>query len=342
MAAPYTGTTDLANLVTAAYDRLIRLQLRSIPMFRTFADTKPVQQTHPGSSVIFQIHQDLAPVTAVLDETVDPAGVSLANTTPVTVTLNEYGNYTVVTKKLEAFNLDSSLDANLANILAFNQADSVDRVVRGALEASTNMIRVIGGVLTPGSGVLTGITATDSFSSKVARLAVAKLRGASVVPWTGEQYAGVVHPDVAHDLRVEASPNAWRSPHEYVDPGALYAGEVGSWEGIRFVENPRCLIGMDAGATGTNVYSSYIMGREALAEAVSEEFHTVLNGRVVDPLDRKTAMGWYGIAGWNLFRPQSMFLVKTASTIGANTAGALEFGDSAKSSKRSSSKESSE
>jgi hypothetical protein len=98
---------------------------------------------------------------------------------------------------------------------------------------------------------------------------------------------------------------------------------VGSWEGVRFVENPRTLIGMDSGTTGTNVYDSYILGREALAEAVSEEFHTVVNGAIVDPLDRKTSLGWYGIAGWNLFRPQSMFLVRTSSTIGNNSVGSL-------------------
>ncbi|HEX6827466.1 MAG TPA: N4-gp56 family major capsid protein [Burkholderiales bacterium] len=327
MAVPYTGTTALSNLVTAAYDRLIRLQLRSIPTFRQFADTRAEQQTHPGNSVVFQIHQDLAPATTALNEETDPAGVSLANTTQVTVTLLEYGNYTVVTKRLEHFALDSSLDGNIANILAYNQADSVDRLIRVVLDGSTNVIRIIAGVLTPSDGVVTGVTATDAFSGKAARYAVAKMRGNNVIPWNGELYAGVLHPDVAHDLRVEAGPNAWRAPHEYVDPGNLYAGEVGSWEGIRFVENPRTAIGVDGGATGTNIYYSYIFGREALAEVVAEEFHTVLGGRVVDPLDRKTALGWYGIAGWNLFRPQALTVVKSASTIGNNTAGSLSAGD---------------
>ena len=327
MAVPYTDTTALANLVTAAYDRMIRLQLRSIPMFRQFADTRAEDQTHPGNSVLFQIHKDLAPVTTPLDEVTDPAGVSLANTDTITVTLLEYGNYTVVTKRLEHFALDNALDSRIANILAYNQADSVDRLVRVILDGSTNVLRIIGGVLTPGGGPVTGVTATDVFSSKAVRFAVAKMRGNNIVPWNGDLYATVVHPDVSHDLRSEAGPNGWRSPHEYVDTTNLYAGEIGSWEGARFVENPRTAIAADGGATNTDVYYSYMFGREALAEVVAEEFHTVLNGRVVDPLDRKTALGWYGIAGWNLFRPKSLTVIKSSSSIGNNAAGVVLAAD---------------
>jgi hypothetical protein len=36
---------------------------------------------------------------------------------------------------------------------------------------------------------------------------------------------------------------------------------------------------------------------------------------IADPLNRKTSMGWYGIAGWSLFRTKSLTVVKTASSI---------------------------
>jgi len=41
----------------------------------------------------------------------------------------------------------------------------------------------------------------------------------------------------------------------------------------------------------------------------------VLDGAITDPLNRKTAMGWYGIAGWSLYRPTCLTVVKTASSI---------------------------
>ena len=48
-----------------------------------------------------------------------------------------------------------------------------------------------------------------------------------------------------------------------------------------------------------NVYNTYVVGKDALAEAVAEEFHVVMDGTVVDALSRYTPIGWYGIAGWS-------------------------------------------
>ena len=55
-------------------------------------------------------------------------------------------------------------------------------------------------------------------------------------------------------------------------------------------------------------------GQEALAEAVAEEPHTVI-GPVVDKLKRFQPLGWYGVLGWSLFRPQALFDIRTASSV---------------------------
>lgn len=307
MAAPYTDTTALANLVQTAYDRQVRLALRSTPMFRAVADTKPVQQTQPGSSVVFNIHQDLAAATTPLNEVTDPTGVSANNTTPVTVTLNEYGNFTVATKALKEFALDSNLDSNLANVIAFNLADSVDKIVEGVLATGTNKIKEIDNAGTPELVVGAG-TADSPIKARDIRKAVAELRAASVPTVDGSNYVAFIHPYVAHDLRVETDASAWRTPQNYVNPEGIIAGEIGTFEGVRFIETPRC-------SEAAGVFNTYILGREALAEAVAEEFHVVADGVVVDPLKRKMAIGWYGIAGWSLFRPESLWVVQTSTNV---------------------------
>ncbi len=48
-----TTTSSISNLVQAAYDQYVRMALRSIPVMRSLADVKPVQQAMPGSSVVF-------------------------------------------------------------------------------------------------------------------------------------------------------------------------------------------------------------------------------------------------------------------------------------------------
>ena len=101
-----TSTNSLGtSLVQTAYDRYVEFALRAIPLIRDVADKRPAQQAMPGSSVVFQRYQDLSKATSPLSETTDPDAVALGNTTSVSVTLNEYGNASIATRKLELFSL---------------------------------------------------------------------------------------------------------------------------------------------------------------------------------------------------------------------------------------------
>ena len=128
MANAYTDSTSGSlgtSLVQTAYDRYVEFALRAVPMVRDVADKKPVQQAMPGSSVVFQFYTDLSAATTPLSESVDPDAVALGNTTTASVTLQEYGNASLATRKLELFSL-SDVDPAIADIIAFNMADSLD------------------------------------------------------------------------------------------------------------------------------------------------------------------------------------------------------------------------
>ncbi len=308
------GTVVGANLVTQAYDRLVEFALRSVPSFRAVADKKVGNQTHAGSSVLFQLYNDLAVATSALTETVDPDAVAIPATTTVAVTLNEYGNSIISTRKLDLFSL-ADVEPALANIVAYNMNDSLDTIVRGVLATSTQVIREIAGAIS--TAAITGVSATDTIKAKDIRYTVAKMRAANVVPRRGSLFASYIHPEVSHDLRAETGAGAWRQPHEYVDPSGIYAGEIGTFEGVAFIESPRLpnsQAGAGSGTTQTRVYDTFIMGQQALAEAVAEEPHTVI-GPVTDKLMRLRPIGWYGVLGWNLYRPEAMWRVQTASSV---------------------------
>ena len=117
MSDAYTSSTQVAGLVKAAYDRYVEFALRSQPLFRNLADKRPVQQAMPGSSVVFSLYQDLAAATGTLTETVDPDAVAISDVNTVTVTLNEYGNTVLNTRKLGEFAF-SDVDPAIANIVA--------------------------------------------------------------------------------------------------------------------------------------------------------------------------------------------------------------------------------
>jgi len=302
--------SNAAGLVQKAYDRLVEFELRATPLIRSVADKKPARQAMPGSSVALQIYNDLAVAKTALSEDVDPAAVALATPDIVTVTLNEYGNATVVTRKLQLMSL-ADVDPAVANILAFNMADSIDELAQDALLAGTNVLYATGGTTT--ATTTSGITSDDTITAADIRKAVAKLRTNKASGRKGSMYWCGIHPEVSHDLRSQAGSANWRLPHEYSAAENIWAGEIGNFEGAYFIESPRLKKGND-GASSIPVYRTFLAGQQALAEAVAEEPHVVI-GPVVDKLMRQRPIGWYGVLGHAVYRQEALYRIESSSSI---------------------------
>jgi N4-gp56 family major capsid protein len=315
-----------SNLVTMAYDKLVEINLRAIPQFRAAADKKVGNPTHDGSSIRFQIFNDIADTTiagATLSETTDPDAVALPATSTVDVSQVELGRVVIPTRKLSLMSL-TDVDPWVANAVSFNMAKTLDNGVAAVLDGGSNVIRLSGGTKAlsysyEGVGTAaakTAIQAADTMSGNAVRNAVTKLRAANVHPKYGAQYISYIHPEVAADLRTETGSNTWRTPHDYQDLTALQAGETGSWEGVRFIETPNMTntqSGSGTGGTQTRVYNTYIMGAQALAEAVWKE-PGIEFGNVVDKLNRFRPVGWHGILNWSIFRTPALVRIETAAS----------------------------
>jgi N4-gp56 family major capsid protein len=257
------GTVGGAGLVQKAYDRLIEFALRAQPLIRNVADKTPARQSIPGSSVVLQRYVDLTQATTSLTEQVDPDAVALATPTYTTITLAEYGNAVLVTRALELFSL-ADVDPAVANIIAFNLADSIDTVAQSTLATGANVLRA--GARTSA----TTITSSDTFTSALARKAVAKLRTNKAIPRKGSLYWAGIHPEVAHDLRAETGVGSWRQPHEYQANAEIWAGEIGTYEGAFYVESPRLFFdkkGADQTTSSTTTTAAAASGATTLALA---------------------------------------------------------------------------
>jgi len=230
----FGGTVGGAGLVQKAYDRLLEFALRSEPLIRSVADKRPAKQAIPGSTVVLQKYVDLDVKTSTLTETVDPDAVALSTPTSVTVTLNEYGNAVLVTRALELFSL-ADVDPAIANIIAYNLADSIDSVAMTTLRSGSNVI--YGGARTS----VATLTATDTLDSADIRKAVAKLRSNKAKGRRGNAYWVGIHPEVSHDLRAETGDLGWRYPQSQSasESSKIWAGEIGEYEGAFFVESSR-------------------------------------------------------------------------------------------------------
>lgn len=305
-----------SNLVTMAYDKLVEVNLRATPQFRAIADKKVGSPTHDGSSIRFQIYNDIADTTiagATLNEIVDPDAVALPATTYLDVAQQELGRVVIPTRKLSLMSL-SDVDPWIANAVGFNMAMTLDNGVAAVLDAGTNVIRESAGALST-SAAKTTITATDTMKGRDIRYAVNKLRSAYVQP-RGGTFVSYIHPEVSSDLRTETGNNIWRTPNEYQNINALYAGEVGLWEGVRFIETATMTnsqSGSGTGGTQTRVYNTYVLGAQALAEAVWKE-PKIEFGNITDKLNRYRPVGWHGILNWSVYRQAALWRIETAAS----------------------------
>jgi N4-gp56 family major capsid protein len=244
----------------------------------------------------------------------------------VTVTLNEYGNATVTTAKLRASSF-LPVDPVAANAVGYNAGLSIDTIARNALQAGTNVIYATGGTDTASARI--DMDTDDTLTAKDIRRAVAQLRGANV-PTIGGNYVGFIHPDVSYDLRGITDASGWRDSYKYTNAMPLYNGEIGMFEGVRFMESPRAPIFANAyngsGAAGTgDSYGTLIMGQQALAKAVSMggEYGsqpTIVYGTIQDLLQRFRPVGWKHFVGYAVFRQEALRRIESASSIGTNNA----------------------
>jgi len=304
-----TGTSAISNLVQTAYDQYVRMALRSIPVMRALADVKPVQQAMPGSSVVFSIYSDLAQATTTLTESSDVSSIALGNPNQITVTLNEYGSAVTTTKKLNLTSFND-VDSALADIIAYNAADSIDAVVASVLTSGTNII--YGGNTATSYNTITS-AATISVSD--IRQAVTELRTNKALPRIGELYAAYLHPRQTADLRAETGTGGFQELSKYTDRTPFVAGAVGVIEGAFVVETPRVPYAANTQSPAVNVYKAVVAGREALAEAQGQDISTVV-GPQIDALRRYHTIGWYYFGGFNLLRTAALYQIATSASNG--------------------------
>jgi N4-gp56 family major capsid protein len=283
------------------------MALRSIPVMRALADVKPVQQAMPGSSVVFSIYSDLQTQTGTLTETSDVSSIALGNPSQVTVTLNEYGSAVTTTKKLNLTSFND-VDAALADIIAYNAADSIDTVVASVLTGGSNAL--YGGTATGTNDV----TSSGTMTTALIRKAVVQLRTNKAVPRIGELYAAYLHPRQSADLRAESGTGGFQELSKYVDRTPFVAGAVGVLEGAFIVETPRVPSAANTQSPAVTVYKAVVAGREALAEALAQDTSVVI-GPEIDALRRFRTIGWYLFGGWNRLREAALYRIETATTI---------------------------
>ena len=328
-----SGSTagSMTDIVQTAYNEYIRLQFKPQPIFDALAQAQRVnvgRAPRRGDTASFTIFQALAAATTALTETSDIDAVGMTETQK-TVSVSEYGRAVITTLPLEALSY-IDVDRAKAAVIAQNMKQSLDLIARAAFDAEVGA-----DYITYGSNrtAINTIPDDDVLSAAMARQTFTTLRSADVPfyegPEGGNAYVAVCHPHCLHDLKAETGSGSWRNALEYKDSldNGLFTGEVGMFEGFRFIDSTNCQLQADqtAGTTVStsvgntyDVYTNYFVGADAIGKAVGVDAHLVV-GPITDTLKRFFPLGWYALIGYGAIRPESLHKVYTVSSVGDNS-----------------------
>jgi N4-gp56 family major capsid protein len=277
-----TGSADgMSNdpnlaVVKATFDKIINWRLRFEPMYQKFATVKPVRDAaYPGSKVtLFRTGANGLPLAKdPLSEYHDPDAMALPGLEDsLDISVNEYGNATVVTQRLKRFSW-TTIDPMQAEYVGRNMRDTVDAIymeavygVKGGwldggfrqaqIDAAGEITLTTGGMepdkmfpngggpllTNPDDGGVAATAAAGPLTASAVRRIVAHFRSLGVRPMADGYYVGLVTPEVALQLREDSGSegaNGWRYPHlDGSWNGSILNGTVGIFEGVRFIESP--------------------------------------------------------------------------------------------------------
>ena len=185
-----------------------------------------------GKSVQFRKYDPLPKLTNPIAEGITPTGQTI-NMGIVNATVAQYGGYVELTDLL----LMTAIDNNLCmatKLLGSQAGRTLDTISREVLVGGTNVQYAEGQVsarcqLQGGKGD----GENHYLTVDAIRKAVRFLKNQNAEKIDGA-YVAIIHPDCAYDLM--SDPN-WRFPHQYAEPSAIFEGEIGKIEGVRFIES---------------------------------------------------------------------------------------------------------
>lgn len=191
--------------------------------------------------------------------------------------------------------MESPIDlvSQISNRLARHMIMTADKYLADIVAAGTN--RLYSG---SSNTSIAEVDQGDVITAANVRAAVASLAAAGVPRFPDGYYHAIIHPYVAADLMNETDSGAtfsggWIDAKRYADPNSLLTGEIGSYGGVRFMQNNN-VFPSHFGQSGNDVYPTTIFGPEAFAfgDFGTAQVYFTPPGGQTDFLHQNTIVGW--------------------------------------------------
>lgn len=176
--------------------------------------------------------------------------------------------------------------------LGENAGKSIDTIVRNQLANTLTKQNATG----LAAANQTAIPATGTLSITEIRKARRTLARNDAMD-IGGYWVAVIHPDALYDLTGDTTTGGWIDANKYANPTALFQGEVGKLNGVRFLETSNAYVTSTSSVTGSaTIYQTQVLGREAFGVTNLQNLKTIIHGfgsgGIADPTDKIATAGW--------------------------------------------------
>lgn len=245
-----------------------------------------------GKTIEFRRYGALAKNTTPLTEGVVPAGSDMT-VTALTAEVKQYGDYITLSDFLDLTAIDNNV-LEATKLLSDQAGRTLDTIVRNVLHSGTNVTfcpKLADDGTTTEVKSRGDLDNTCALTLEVILEVVAKLRAANARTINGA-FVGIIHPHVIHDLMV-AGGNNFIEISKYANPEKIYAGEIGTLGGVRWVATSEAKI-YEGGVYGTLVFGEGAYGVTEISGGGGLETFIKQLGSAgsADPINQKSSVGW--------------------------------------------------
>lgn len=303
-----TETESLSAEMKTFYDKNLLRYTKPHLVHDQFGQTRNIPK-NGGKRIEFRRFEQLPKALTPLTEGVTPEGQTMT-VTKQEAEVKQYGGFVSLSDQISMTAIDNVVVE--ATTAIGNQAGStLDTISREALNAGTNVQYAEGQVSSRSE-----LTAEMKLTVKAIKMAVRALKVQNTAKINGH-YVAIIHPDCAYDITEDPR---FIEVVKYKNPERIFNGEIGTLEGVRFIETTEAKKFTKAGASGIDVYSTLLLGENAYATTKIEGggLETIVkalgSGGTADPLNQRSTVGWKAMKVTEILSQQYMVRIETAST----------------------------
>lgn len=309
-----TTATGMAVEMKTFYDRTLIENAEPELVHDQWAQTRDIPK-NGGKTIEFRKYDQLPKALTPLTEGVTPEGQEM-KVTKLEATVKQYGGFVALSDLLILTAIDNNI-VEASELIGSQAGRTLDTISREVMNAGTNVQYAEGQVTSRKA-----ITSDMKLTVKAVKMAVRFLKKQNAKRINGYFY-GIINPDCSFDLTED---DKFVEVVKYKTPEKIYNGEIGTIEGVRFVETTEAKIFNGAGADGIDVYSTLIIAANAYATTKIKNggLETIIkqlgSAGTADPLNQRATVGWKAIKVTEILSQQYMIRIETASTFNDNVA----------------------